>query len=545
MQPRPTHIPAHAREILFSAPPMPLHGAESHARILARIEAEHLRSRSMGEHAPTRHASPKSSSHGERYGRPRGESDYTLHPEDRERYLSPPRILGDGSTVCYDAVLTRAGIYEFEGADGETLRILKPPKILEAASWTGVPVLLGPSHPKPDNDPDSPYAFDLADQEARIVGSVIADQYLPKWMLWDGEEDIVLGRLAISKQAGRDYIQEAPYVSTGYRSFIIERPGVWGDGDDEDDKYQYEFVWVDPIHLTITPSPRSGSVTQIRTESKARTKGLPKTQGEARAFLSMGRFVESHAQALRDPYAAALCGLYHIPSPSARAESATPKPAPARGEPQRTPMNESKKSIVKVEGVDLEMDQVAAMRVHDTLKRLESENAAKDGQIAQMQKSVGEAATIRTEAEAKIAAKDAEIATLKADLAKAQGEAKQARAEADAAKTEGPARVRLLRVLGAEAKPEDEALPIHALRLRVVDALGLKASLGEARAKNPEITEAFVEAALAVRGISPNPAPTTPANPAPTSQANANAEALGHAASNPQPQHQSSNWGWA
>lgn len=529
MKQRPKNIPADAQELIFFSAPQPLLGAEAHAAAMVRAQAPAARiSRALGEHKSR-------AAHVERC-KGKGES-YDLSPIDRDNWLRPPSVMGDGSTVLYDAILTRAGVYEFKDAKGAPMFILKPPKILEAASWKGVPVLLGPDHPKLDEDPESPYMFDLDAQEARLVGSVIEGCYLDKWMLWDAEEDLAWGRLAISTREGREYVKANPYVSTGYRSFIIAREGVWGDGDDEDDYYTHEFVWIDPIHLTITPSPRSGSVTQVRTESAHKSPG-------------MARLRESRHHHSPDPYAAALRGILRarplaestaprlaestaprLAESSRAAESSRPnQPQPSTPPRSMTPMSTKQ---ITVGGITVEASAADAHHIHNTLQAKETEIATLQGRAAVEAKGREDADKARAAAEAVVAAKDAEIATLKASVTDLNAKLAAAQTEARAAKEEGPVRLRLIRALGQEAKATDDALPLHDLRLRVVDTLGMGGSLPTDKRTNAVHVEAFVDAVLSLR--QPAAAPANPAAPhaAPTPQASVNAESLTVAAQTP------------
>lgn len=516
MPKRPSNIPAHAKEFYFTAPPMPLIGNEAWSR-----------SYLAAEKAPQRQASPK----GEKCGKRGMESDYKLSEYDRERWLKPPQVVGDGSVVKYDAILTRAGIYEFEGDDGSPIYVLKPPKILEAADWSGVPVLTGPDHPRRDNDPDSPYAFDVQDVEDRAVGAVLMSYFLDKdWALYDSEESLTYGRLSVYNRAARDFIEATPYVSTGYRSFVIERSGTWGDGDDEDDKYTHEFVWIDPLHLTLTTSPRSGSVTQIRTESK-RAGNPVDALAWREARLIQGARGESASLsdvALRRFYA-----LAHPLTPSpAPTRGTTPTAAPSQRAESRskTPMSDNKTITVNVEGINMDLPQAEGMRVHDALKAKDKALAQAQGEAAAEKKQADAERAARAKAEADLAAMQAEVGKFKAEAEALKADNARIKAEADNARNEGSARLRLLRALGAEAKPADEALPVHDLRLRVVDALGYKESLPAAKRTDAAYVEAFAEGVLTRHTpAAPSPAPASaPSAPAaPGAQASANAESLG------------------
>ena len=543
MPKRPDNIPAHAQEFYFTAPPLPLIGNEAWERSYLAAERTHQRPASR----------PASKASAEKCGTKRAglESDYRLSDYDRDRWLKPPQEVGDGSVVKYDAILTRAGIYEFEADDGSPIYVLKPPKILEAADWSGVPVLRGPDHPKRDDDPNSPYAFDIDDTESRAVGAVLHSYFLDKdWALYDSEESLAYGRLSVFNREARAFIEATPYVSTGYRSFIIERSGVWGDGDDPDDRYTHEFVWIDPLHLTLTTSPRSGSVTQIRTEARANGKGRAESRAKRtgnpadalawrEARLIQGARGESASLsdvALRRFYAMAqpIAPASSTPAPPRPvATRTTPTAAPARAE-SRNPMND-KTVKIHVEGVEVELPQIEGYRINDALKAKDKALAEAQGSAAAAQKLAADADKVRAQAESDVQAAKDEAAKIKAKVEALEADNARLKAEADNARAEGTSRLRLLRALGSEAKPADEALPIHDLRLRVVDGLGFKESLPANKRADAGFVEAFVEGALLTRTPAAKPqgesAPAQPAAPAaPGAQARSNAEALASAA---------------
>ena len=165
--------------------------------------------------------------------------------------LRPPQKREDGS-VRYDAVFTRAGVFEYSkrNADGTTtiVREYRSPKEVGRADSLATLEL---AHVTNRHPPKKGMAKALA------VGTTGTD------IKFDEATGLVTGSCLIRDDAtNKDVDGGIVELSCGYEVDILEKPGVTPDGQ----RYDREQVDVVYEHVALVPKGRAGSDVRLRTD---------------------------------------------------------------------------------------------------------------------------------------------------------------------------------------------------------------------------------------------------------------------------------------
>ena len=161
--------------------------------------------------------------------------------------LRPPQKRDDGS-VRYDAVFTRAGVFEYRQKDGTIVREYRSPKEVGRADSLATLEL---AHVTNRHPPKKGMAKALA------VGTTGTD------IKFDEATGLVTGSCLIRDDAtNKDVDGGIVELSCGYEVDILEKPGVTPDGQ----RYDREQVDVVYEHVALVPKGRAGSDVRLRTD---------------------------------------------------------------------------------------------------------------------------------------------------------------------------------------------------------------------------------------------------------------------------------------
>lgn len=165
--------------------------------------------------------------------------------------LRPPQKRDDGS-VRYDAVFTRAGVFEYskKNADGTTT-VVREYRSPEQVSRADSLATLELAHVTNGHPPKKGMA------KNRAVGSTGTD------IKFDAATGFVTGSCLIRDDAtNKDVDGGIVELSCGYEVDIVEKPGVAPDGQ----RYDREQVDVIYEHVALVPKGRAGSDVRLRTD---------------------------------------------------------------------------------------------------------------------------------------------------------------------------------------------------------------------------------------------------------------------------------------